>query len=111
MVCASRPRIGKDGDIWLLFKLVSCQKGAPVVAAIPNGDECKFHPWIVLRHLVQPPLFNSALQLEHHGAQRCTTVRPGALIASATLLLGRCCFAGVIAAPRTAKKLKTLRII
>ena len=39
--------------------------------------------------LVQPPLFSSALQLEHHGAQRCTTVRSGDLIASAT-----CCSVG-----------------
>src|SRR5437588_2459080 len=37
----------------------------------------------------QPPLFNSAWQLEHHGAQRWTTLRPGALIASAS-----CCSAG-----------------
>src|SRR5207244_3592769 len=32
--------------------------------------------------LSQPPLFNSAWQLEHHGAQRCTTLRSGDLIAS-----------------------------
>src|SRR5436190_19241418 len=33
----------------------------------------------------QPPLFNSAWQFEHHGAQRWTTVRSGDFIAAKTL--------------------------
>src|SRR5205085_3788444 len=37
----------------------------------------------------QPPLFNSDWQFPHHGAQRWTTLRPGALIASVS-----CCSAG-----------------
>jgi hypothetical protein len=32
----------------------------------------------------QPPLFNSAWQFEHHGAQRWTTLKSGDLIASRT---------------------------
>src|SRR4029453_16945310 len=36
----------------------------------------------------QPPLFSSALQLEHHGAHKCTTVRSGDLIASRTCCSG-----------------------
>src|SRR6266513_854666 len=32
--------------------------------------------------LCQPPAFTSAWQLEHQGAQRCTTLRSGDLIAS-----------------------------
>src|SRR5882724_3502530 len=35
--------------------------------------------------LVQPPVFSSAWQFEHHGAQRWTTVRCGDLMASRTL--------------------------
>src|ERR1700746_2761331 len=32
----------------------------------------------------QPPLLSSAWQFEHHGAQRCTTVSSGVLIAART---------------------------
>ena len=35
--------------------------------------------------MIQPPPFNSAWQFEHHGAQRCTTLRYCDLIASAIL--------------------------
>src|SRR6266568_315304 len=34
--------------------------------------------------LTQPPLLSSAWQFEHHGAQKCTTVRSGVLIAPRT---------------------------
>src|ERR1700758_5033631 len=39
--------------------------------------------------LVQPPLVSSAWQFEHHGAQRCTTVSSGVLIAERTFCSAR----------------------
>src|SRR3954463_15202912 len=45
-----------------------------------------------------PPLLSSAWQLEHQGAQRWTTLRPGALIASES-----CCSAGEAAKSEVAR--------
>ena len=58
----------------------------------------------------QPPLFNSAWQFEHQGAQRCTTVKSGDLIASTTLC-SVCDAARVEAFARSTAKIDNPEII
>src|SRR5215813_10388844 len=38
VISSARPGISQQGNIWLLSKIVLCEGGAPVLAAVPDGD-------------------------------------------------------------------------